>query len=96
MSRPCRSVLYIPGSRERALEKACTLPADAIIFDLEDAVTPEEKPAARDLLARVVRDFDFGAGCGSCGSTASTPNGAAPMPRRWTARLPAGRGWMPC
>jgi (3S)-malyl-CoA thioesterase len=60
MSRPCRSVLYIPGSRERALEKACTLPADAIIFDLEDAVTPEEKPAARDLLARVVRDFDFG------------------------------------
>ncbi len=60
MSRPCRSVLYIPGSRERALEKACTLPADAIIFDLEDAVTPEEKPAARDLLARVLRDFDFG------------------------------------
>ena len=60
MSRPCRSVLYIPGSRERALEKACTLPADAIIFDLEDAVAPEEKPAARDLLARVLRDFDYG------------------------------------
>ena len=61
MSRPCRSVLYIPGSRERALEKACTLPADAIIFDLEDAVGPEEKPAARVLLARVLRDFDYGA-----------------------------------
>ena len=61
MSRPCRSVLYIPGSRERALEKACTLPADAIIFDLEDAVAPEEKPAARVLLARVLRDFDYGA-----------------------------------
>lgn len=60
MTRPCRSVLYIPGSKERALEKACALPADAIIFDLEDAVAPSEKPAARDLLARVLRDVDFG------------------------------------
>ena len=46
-----RSVLYIPGSKERALEKARTLAVDAIIFDLEDAVTPEEKSAARDTLA---------------------------------------------
>jgi (3S)-malyl-CoA thioesterase len=60
MSRPCRSVLYIPGSRERALEKAQGLPADAIIFDLEDAVAPAEKADARELLARVLRDFDFG------------------------------------
>ena len=60
VSRPYRSVLYIPGSKERALEKATGLAADAIIFDLEDAVAPEEKPAARDLLARVLRDFDFG------------------------------------
>ncbi len=60
MTRPCRSVLYIPGSKERALEKARELPADAIIFDLEDAVAPAEKPAARDLLARVLRDADFG------------------------------------
>ena len=37
--RPYRSVLYIPGSKERALEKARELPVDAIIFDLEDAVT---------------------------------------------------------
>ncbi|WP_370255486.1 aldolase/citrate lyase family protein, partial [Nioella sp.] len=37
-ARPFRSVLYIPGSKERALEKAKTLPVDAIIFDLEDAV----------------------------------------------------------
>lgn len=59
-SRPYRSVLYIPGSKERALEKAQGLAADAIIFDLEDAVAPDEKPAARDLLARVLRDFDFG------------------------------------
>jgi (3S)-malyl-CoA thioesterase len=49
-NRPCRSVLYIPGSKERALEKARGLPADAVIFDLEDAVAPAEKPAARDTL----------------------------------------------
>jgi (3S)-malyl-CoA thioesterase len=60
MSRPYRSVLYIPGSKERALEKAAGLPCDAIIFDLEDAVAPEEKPAARALLAQVLRDGDFG------------------------------------
>ncbi|MCB6178517.1 CoA ester lyase [Rhodobacter sp. Har01] len=60
MPRPCRSVLYIPGSKERALEKARELPCDAIIFDLEDAVAPDEKPHARDLLARVLRDFDYG------------------------------------
>lgn len=59
-SRPCRSVLYIPGSKDRALDKARGLPADAIIFDLEDAVAPEEKPAARVLLARVLADYDFG------------------------------------
>lgn len=60
-ARPCRSVLYIPGSKERALEKAMGLPADAIIFDLEDAVAPEEKPAARALLAQVLAERDFGA-----------------------------------
>jgi (3S)-malyl-CoA thioesterase len=48
--RPFRSVLYIPGSKPRALEKARTLAADAIIFDLEDAVAPAEKAAARDTL----------------------------------------------
>ncbi|HQU68249.1 MAG TPA: CoA ester lyase [Albidovulum sp.] len=58
--RPFRSVLYIPGSKERALEKARELPADAIIFDLEDAVAAEEKPAARALLARVLESHDYG------------------------------------
>ena len=58
--RPYRSVLYIPGSRERALEKARELPADAIIFDLEDAVAADEKPAARALLARVLAEHDYG------------------------------------
>jgi (3S)-malyl-CoA thioesterase len=59
-ARPWRSVLYIPGSKERALDKAATLPADAIIFDLEDAVAMEEKPRARDLLAETLRARDFG------------------------------------
>lgn len=48
--RPYRSVLYIPGSKERALEKARGLTADAIIFDLEDAVSPSEKATARAML----------------------------------------------
>ena len=59
-ARPFRSVLYIPGSKERALEKAKDLPADAIIFDLEDAVAVEEKPAARALLAQVLAEADYG------------------------------------
>ena len=45
--RPRRSVLYMPAANERALEKAKTIPADAIIFDLEDAVAPDAKPDAR-------------------------------------------------
>ena len=58
MSRPYRSVLYIPGSNARALEKARGLAADAIIFDLEDAVAPAEKPAARETLrAALAQDY---------------------------------------
>ena len=49
-NRPYRSVLYIPGSKARALDKVPTLAADAIIFDLEDAVAPDEKAAARQTL----------------------------------------------
>lgn len=45
--RPRRSVLYLPGSNARALDKARTLPADALILDLEDAVAPEAKEIAR-------------------------------------------------
>lgn len=60
MTRPFRSVLYIPGSKERALEKARDLAADAIIFDLEDAVAPEEKAAARVTLARFLEEVDYG------------------------------------
>lgn len=60
MIRPYRSVLYIPAARERALDKARELAADAIIFDLEDAVSPDEKTRARALLADVLRRSDYG------------------------------------
>lgn len=58
-TRPYRSVLYIPGSNSRALEKAKTLPVDAIIFDLEDAVAPAEKENARATLAEALNS-DYG------------------------------------
>ena len=59
-ARPYRSVLYIPGSKERALEKAKTLPVDAIIFDLEDAVAPDAKEEARETLAKALAEGDYG------------------------------------
>lgn len=60
-TRPYRSVLYIPGSKPRALEKAKTLPVDAVIFDLEDAVSVEEKDNARDTLAAALQEGGYGA-----------------------------------
>ncbi|MFC4218009.1 HpcH/HpaI aldolase/citrate lyase family protein [Pseudophaeobacter arcticus] len=60
-TRPYRSVLYIPGSKPRALEKAKTLPVDAVIFDLEDAVSVEEKNNARDTLAAALAEGGYGA-----------------------------------
>ena len=59
-TKPYRSVLYIPGSKERALEKAKALPVDAIIFDLEDAVAPDEKANARALLADALEAGGYG------------------------------------
>lgn len=58
--RPFRSVLYIPASKPRALDKARTLPVDAIIFDLEDAVTAEEKDSARGILAETLAEGGYG------------------------------------
>lgn len=57
---PYRSVLYIPGSNSRALEKAANLETDAIIFDLEDAVSPAEKDSAREVLAQTLQNTDYG------------------------------------
>jgi len=58
-SRPYRSVLYIPGSKPRALDKARSLPVDAIIFDLEDAVSAEEKENARDTLKAALAEGGY-------------------------------------
>ncbi len=58
--RPRRSVLYMPAANERALEKAKTIPADAIIFDLEDAVVPGAKPEARDRAVAAVTSGAYG------------------------------------
>jgi citrate lyase subunit beta/citryl-CoA lyase len=58
--RPRRSVLYMPGSNARALEKAKTLPADAVVLDLEDAVAPDAKVAAREALVAAVKGGGYG------------------------------------
>jgi citrate lyase subunit beta/citryl-CoA lyase len=59
--RPRRSVLYMPGSNARALEKAKTLAADGVILDLEDSVAPDAKDAAREQVANAVKSGGFGA-----------------------------------
>jgi citrate lyase subunit beta / citryl-CoA lyase len=58
--RPRRSLLYMPGSNARALEKARTLPADGVILDLEDSVAPDAKEAARAQVAAAVKAGGFG------------------------------------
>ncbi|ADG12561.1 CoA ester lyase [Caulobacter segnis] len=60
-SRPRRSALYMPASNAKAVEKARTLDADVIILDLEDAVAPEAKPAAREAAVAAVQAGGFGA-----------------------------------
>lgn len=59
--RPRRSALYLPASNARAIEKARSLPADVVILDLEDAVAPEAKEAAREAAVAAVREGGFGA-----------------------------------
>jgi citrate lyase subunit beta / citryl-CoA lyase len=58
--KPRRSVLFMPGSNARALEKARTLPADVLVLDLEDAVAPEMKIAARAQVASAIRAGGYG------------------------------------
>jgi citrate lyase subunit beta/citryl-CoA lyase len=60
MIRPRRSLLFMPGSNPRALDKARTLPCDGVILDLEDAVAPDAKAAARDNIAAAVTARGFG------------------------------------
>ncbi len=58
--RPRRSVLYMPAANAKALEKAKAIPADALIFDLEDAVAPDAKPAARESAAAAASSGQYG------------------------------------
>ena len=58
--RPRRSVLYMPSSNERALEKARSIPCDALILDLEDAVAPDAKAQARDNAVAAARSGAYG------------------------------------
>ncbi|WP_114394989.1 HpcH/HpaI aldolase/citrate lyase family protein [Oleisolibacter albus] len=58
--RPRRSVLYMPGANDRALKKARTLPADALILDLEDSVAPDAKDRARALVLEAVKAGGYG------------------------------------
>jgi citrate lyase subunit beta/citryl-CoA lyase len=60
MIRPRRSLLFMPGSNARALEKARNLPADGIILDLEDSVAPDAKALARDQIAQAIAEKAFG------------------------------------
>ena len=58
--RPRRSVLYMPGANERALEKAKTIDADALILDLEDSVAPDAKAQGRENVAAAVKSGEYG------------------------------------
>jgi citrate lyase subunit beta/citryl-CoA lyase len=60
MIRPRRSLLFMPGSNARALEKARGLPADGLILDLEDSVAPDAKEKAREQIAQVIQAKGFG------------------------------------
>jgi citrate lyase subunit beta/citryl-CoA lyase len=59
-SRPRRSMLYMPGSNARALQKARELPVDGVILDLEDAVAPDAKTKARELIVQALQNGGFG------------------------------------
>src|SRR3954452_14007174 len=61
MIRPRRSLLFMPGSNARALQKARSLPADGIILDLEDSVAPDARAQAREQIAATIAAVGFGA-----------------------------------
>ena len=87
MSAVLRSVLYMPSSNERALEKAKTLPADAIIFDLEDAVAPDAKEAGRANAVAAVGSGAYGGKVLTIRCNAlDTPWGAADLAAAAAAR----------
>jgi citrate lyase subunit beta/citryl-CoA lyase len=60
MSRLRRAVHFVPGANEKMLQKSLALPADSLVLDLEDAVTPENKDSAREVVKRWLKEVDFG------------------------------------
>ena len=58
--RPRRSLLYMPGSNPRALDKARSLPADGLILDMEDSVAPDAKQLAREQIGAAVHEGGYG------------------------------------
>ena len=60
MTTVLRSVLYMPGANDRALEKAKTIPCDGLILDLEDSVAPDAKPAAREAVCAAASSGEYG------------------------------------
>ena len=55
-----RSQLYVPSNSEKMIRKSVEIKADSIIFDLEDAVPPEDKERARELLSKMLKELDWG------------------------------------
>ncbi len=88
--RPRRSVLYLPGSNDRAIAKARRVPADALILDLEDAVSPDAKDGARRLVMDALRAGGFGRReCVVRVNTLDTPWGRADLAAVATAAVDA-------
>src|SRR2546423_14565570 len=70
--RLCRSVLFLPASNKRAIDKARTLDADMVVLDLEDAVLEEDKAAAREAAIAATREGFGGCGVASPGNPAGS------------------------
>src|SRR2546427_12157947 len=89
--RSRRSLLYVPGSNPRALEKARSLPADGLIIDLEDAVAAAAKEEARAIVAAALAAGGYGGrGLALRGNPLHTPLGHAGLVAAAAAPLPAG------
>ena len=84
-ARPRRSVLYMPGSNTRAMQKGKALPADGLILDLEDSVAPEAKVEARGLVKAALEEGGYGAREIRSAAMRWTVNGVPTIP----PRLPA-------
>ena len=84
--RPRRSVLYMPAANAKALEKAQTIPCDAIIFDLEDAVAPDAKDRRAQAWRRPPLRASTAGGSSPSAATGSTPRGGPTTGGRGSGR----------